>query len=48
MHDKTQKERLLLAEFRNLLHDYPVIAVAQIIGKFIPDKEYAALFEMIG
>ena len=42
------KERLDLAEFRELLHDGMVIAVCNILGELIPDKEDAALGKAVG
>ena len=42
------KERLDLAEFRELLHDGVVIAMCNVLGELIPDKEDATLGKTIG
>ena len=42
------KERLDVAEFRELLHDGMVIAMCNILGELIPDKEDATLGKTIG
>ena len=41
MNHEKHKERLHLAELGKLLKYRPLITVCDILGKFVPDKEYA-------
>ena len=47
VNDIEHKQRLHLAELRNLLHNRMIIAVGNVLGKLVPDKENTALGEPI-